>query len=152
MLILAISMNVRMHWYTYQYFTLIASNNVRLEVFTAVTMKNGVFWDVTPCGSCKNRRFGGTSRLLHLGDENRWLGRTLAVTSNRRTLHQTNSSFGIREYVNWTRSIEWLFETESLPPSSNSLPLHSIPRESKLRRTFTQINLFTILIHNSLYA
>jgi hypothetical protein len=32
---------------------------VRLEVFTAVTIKNGVFWDVTPCGSCKNRRFGG---------------------------------------------------------------------------------------------
>jgi hypothetical protein len=24
---------------------------VRVEVFTAVTMKNGVFWDVTPCGS-----------------------------------------------------------------------------------------------------
>jgi hypothetical protein len=24
---------------------------VRFEVFTAVTMKNGVFWDVTPCGS-----------------------------------------------------------------------------------------------------
>jgi hypothetical protein len=23
-------------------------------------MKNGVFWDVTPCGSCKNRRFEGT--------------------------------------------------------------------------------------------
>jgi hypothetical protein len=34
---------------------------VRFEVFTAVTMKNGVFWDVTLCGSCKNRRFGGTS-------------------------------------------------------------------------------------------
>jgi hypothetical protein len=33
---------------------------VRLEVFTAVTMKSDVFWDVTPCGSCKNRRFGGT--------------------------------------------------------------------------------------------
>jgi hypothetical protein len=32
---------------------------VKLEVFTAVTMKNGVFWDVMPCGSCKNRRFGG---------------------------------------------------------------------------------------------
>jgi hypothetical protein len=27
---------------------------VRFEVFTAVTMKNAVFWDVTPCGSCKN--------------------------------------------------------------------------------------------------
>jgi hypothetical protein len=34
--------------------------NVRFEVFTAVTMKNGVLWDVTSCGSCKNRRFGGT--------------------------------------------------------------------------------------------
>jgi hypothetical protein len=33
---------------------------LRFEVFTAVTMKNGVFWDVTPCGSCKNRRFGRT--------------------------------------------------------------------------------------------
>jgi hypothetical protein len=22
--------------------------------------KNGVFWDVTLCGNCKNRRFGGT--------------------------------------------------------------------------------------------
>jgi hypothetical protein len=22
-------------------------------------MKNAVFWDVTPCGPCKNRRFGG---------------------------------------------------------------------------------------------
>jgi hypothetical protein len=34
--------------------------DVRFEVFTTVTMKNGAFWDVTPCGSCKNRRFGGT--------------------------------------------------------------------------------------------
>jgi hypothetical protein len=25
-------------------------NVVRFEVFTAVTMKNSVFWDVTPCG------------------------------------------------------------------------------------------------------
>jgi hypothetical protein len=33
---------------------------VRFEVFTGVTMKNGVFWDVTPCDSCKNRSFGGT--------------------------------------------------------------------------------------------
>jgi hypothetical protein len=28
--------------------------SVGFEVFTAVTMKNGVFWDVTPSGSCKN--------------------------------------------------------------------------------------------------
>jgi hypothetical protein len=29
-------------------------SNVRSEVFMAVTMKNGVFWDVTPCDFCKN--------------------------------------------------------------------------------------------------
>jgi hypothetical protein len=33
---------------------------VRSEVFRAETMKNGILWEVTPCGSCKNRRFGGT--------------------------------------------------------------------------------------------
>jgi hypothetical protein len=46
-----------------KYITSVTGNKlweiVRFEVFTAVTMKNGVFWDVTPCGSCKNRRFGG---------------------------------------------------------------------------------------------
>jgi hypothetical protein len=33
---------------------------VIFEIFAAVTMKNGVFWDVTPSGSCANRRFGET--------------------------------------------------------------------------------------------
>jgi hypothetical protein len=41
---------VALHW--------TSSVNVRFEVLTAVIMKNGVFWDVVPCGSCKNRRFG----------------------------------------------------------------------------------------------
>jgi hypothetical protein len=45
---------------------------VRLEVFTAVTMKNGVVWDVTLCSSCKNWSFGGNEHLLHQGDKNRW--------------------------------------------------------------------------------
>jgi hypothetical protein len=45
--------------------------HVRFEVLTVVTMNNGVFWVVTPCVSCKNRRFGGTWRLLHQGDKNR---------------------------------------------------------------------------------
>jgi hypothetical protein len=26
-------------------------------------LKNAVIWDVTQCGSCDNRRFGGTYRL-----------------------------------------------------------------------------------------
>jgi hypothetical protein len=33
-----------------------------------VNMKNGVFWDVTPCGSCKNRCLAGTFRLHHHDD------------------------------------------------------------------------------------
>jgi hypothetical protein len=33
------------------------TEHVGFEVFTAVTMEKGVFWDVTPCGSCMNRRF-----------------------------------------------------------------------------------------------
>jgi hypothetical protein len=31
---------------------------------TPLLMKNGVFWDVTKCGSCKNRHFGGTSAFI----------------------------------------------------------------------------------------
>jgi hypothetical protein len=50
--------------------------------------KNGVFWDVTPCGSCRNRRFGEPSssfiRVTRIGE----LGKTLAATSNRRTLRR----------------------------------------------------------------
>jgi hypothetical protein len=37
---------------------------VGFDVFTAVTMKNAVLWDLAPCRSCElNRRFGGTCRL-----------------------------------------------------------------------------------------
>jgi hypothetical protein len=36
---------------------------VRSEVFTAVTMKNAVSWDMASCSSCVKRRFGGTYRL-----------------------------------------------------------------------------------------
>jgi hypothetical protein len=42
-------------------FRILYNNEIlRFEVFTAVAMKNDVFWDVMPCGSCKNLRFGGT--------------------------------------------------------------------------------------------
>jgi hypothetical protein len=43
----------------------------KYEVFRAVTMKNYVFWYVKPCGSCKDRRFGGKYRLHHQDDNNR---------------------------------------------------------------------------------
>jgi hypothetical protein len=32
--------------------------HVRLEVFTAFTMKKAVFWDVAPCSCCQNRLLG----------------------------------------------------------------------------------------------
>jgi hypothetical protein len=41
-------------------YTRINAHFVRFEIFTAVTMKNGIFWDVMPRRSCKNRHFGGT--------------------------------------------------------------------------------------------
>jgi hypothetical protein len=37
--------------------------SARFEAFTAVTMKDIVFWDVALCRSCVNGRFGGTYRL-----------------------------------------------------------------------------------------
>jgi hypothetical protein len=51
-------------------------------------MKNGVFWDVTPCGSSKTdvSEEPGASfiRLTRIGE----LGTTLAATSNRCTLRR----------------------------------------------------------------
>jgi hypothetical protein len=44
-------------------------------------MKNAVFWDVTPCGSCKNRHLGGTNRCLHQGEKNKRAKNNLAVTT-----------------------------------------------------------------------
>jgi hypothetical protein len=36
-----------------------------------VPLKNAIFWDVMPCGSCWDRRFIGKYRLHHQGDKNR---------------------------------------------------------------------------------
>jgi hypothetical protein len=55
--------------------------DIRFEVFTAVTMKNAVFWDVLPCIPCVNRHFGGIYYLHLQGRKtselgtrvNRWL-------------------------------------------------------------------------------
>jgi hypothetical protein len=59
--------------------------SVRFEVFTAVTMKNGIFWNVTPCDSCKNllsEELGASIiRVTGIGG----LG-MLAVTSNRASI------------------------------------------------------------------
>jgi hypothetical protein len=50
-------------------------------------MKNAVFWDVTPCGSCKDRRFGGTY-LLHLQGDRNLRARNVYLNNNRSTLRR----------------------------------------------------------------
>jgi hypothetical protein len=58
---------------------------VRFEVFTAVTMKNAIFWDVVPCRSRElNRRLGGTYRLHFQGRKIRELGTSVRCELNRR--------------------------------------------------------------------
>jgi hypothetical protein len=54
----------------------------------AVTMKNAVFWDVTPCGCCKNQRFEGTHRLCFQGENIQQTKSTLAVASDCSTLQR----------------------------------------------------------------
>jgi hypothetical protein len=41
--------------------------DVRFEVFTAMTMKETIFWDLAPCIFGYNGRFGGTYCLHHQG-------------------------------------------------------------------------------------
>jgi hypothetical protein len=45
-------------------------------------MKNGVFWDVTPCGSYTNRRFRGNTNLAFLRNVRRLLVTASVVTSS----------------------------------------------------------------------
>jgi hypothetical protein len=62
--------------------TVMHDSIISIAVSSAVTMKNAVFWDVTPCGSCKNRGFEGTYRLHHQGGERS----NISLISNRITL------------------------------------------------------------------
>jgi hypothetical protein len=60
-------------------------NCIGFEVFTAATVKKAVLWDVTPCGSCKDRRFEGIAliiRVTRIGELGKMLAATLLVTVN----------------------------------------------------------------------
>jgi hypothetical protein len=54
----------------------------------AVTIKNAIFWDITPYGSCKNQRFGGTYCHHHKGDKN--LRAKNNIRSNQQPKHAVN--------------------------------------------------------------
>jgi hypothetical protein len=47
-----------------------------------MTLKNAIFWDVTPCGCFKNQCFGGILHFHHRVEKIKELGTVLAVTSN----------------------------------------------------------------------
>jgi hypothetical protein len=83
-------------------------------------MKNAIFWDVTPCGFYKSKRFGGTYRLHHQGDKNRQLATTLAVTTNRSALRR-NTIIAWSQHGNSTvflRSMLRILVTAYFVPSS----------------------------------
>jgi hypothetical protein len=73
--------------YLKSYNTLSCCHFVRFEVFTTVTVENAFFWDVTPCGFRKKRRFGGTYCLHHQGGKNQ---RARNVSNNYQLKHRTN--------------------------------------------------------------
>jgi hypothetical protein len=64
--------------------------HVRFEVFTAMTKKNAVFWDVASCRYFVNRRFGGTYRLHLQGIRN-------PQAMNQR--EQVNTNLNVDGYV-----------------------------------------------------
>jgi hypothetical protein len=59
---------------------------IRLEDFTAVTMKNVAFWDVSPCDSCRSRWWLSTWRW-------RLLQKPHGDTSQKTTLFVKNGVF-----------------------------------------------------------
>jgi hypothetical protein len=60
--------------------------------FRAVTKKNGVFWDVTLCGSCKTDVSEEPSTSFNTVTRIGELGTTLALTSNCPTLRRNDIS------------------------------------------------------------
>jgi hypothetical protein len=79
-----------------------------------IVLKNVVFWDVTPCGSCENRRFGGTYRL-HQDNKNR---RAKNVSSNYQPTHAAKTYYTQYIFLLFLRSVRLVLVTGHVLPSS----------------------------------
>jgi hypothetical protein len=71
-----------------------------------VTMKNGIFWDVTTCGSLKTdvlqEHSASFIKVTSIGE----LDTTLAVTSNQRTLRRNNFYIVLNSWtLSWRRNV-----------------------------------------------
>jgi hypothetical protein len=67
-----------------------------------VTMKNAIFWDVMPCGSCKNRISEECITSIIRVTRISALGTTIAVTSNQSMQH--SATYMITHYSMCERS------------------------------------------------
>jgi hypothetical protein len=100
-------------------------------------MKNGVFWDVTPCSSCKKRRFGGIYRLLHQGDKNRSTSSQILVILLMEALRSSETSVLTRA----TR--------RNIPKDAI---LHSIPDTSFSHlRKITRLHMYTVRVRKQIH-
>jgi hypothetical protein len=101
--------------------SVLIKGDVRFEVSMAVTMKNGVFWDLTPCGSYKNRRFEETYHLHKQGDKSWWTilrsVRPLLVTANV----VPSSQILVTLMMEVITSVRRLLVTANVVPSSQIL-------------------------------
>jgi hypothetical protein len=76
---------------------------------TGKELKNVILWDVTLCGSRKNRRFGGIYRLHHRDDK------------NQRGKNSVNSNYQPTQAAKKYCSVLRLLVTANVVPSS---PIH----------------------------
>jgi hypothetical protein len=89
-----------------------------------VTVKKAVFWDVTPCGSCKNQRLRGKWCLYNQSDKH-WSTRN-NVSSNYQPKHSVK-----KYYV----SVRRLIVTADVPSS----PMFVTPMMDELSSSETSV-------------
>jgi hypothetical protein len=105
-------------------------NYVRFEVFTAMTMKNTVFWDVAQCRYFVNRRFGGTRRL--------------GVSDG----HSVYSYLLTLVHCSWISSTLKMGAIRSSETSVNKMPIRRhIPEDGILHTMYYFVQLLSILQH-----
>jgi hypothetical protein len=99
-------------------------NRVRSEVFTAVTMKNGVFWDVTPYGSPWKPQISHSVPL--------WGG----YSSKHTATQNANQATVYPPHLVFLRNMRRLLVTASIAPS---LPILVTPIKEALSSSETSV-------------